>query len=96
MQFLLDLAWRDLRASSRSIWVFCACLVLGVTLVAASGGLYRLVSAGLLADTREILGGDVQVDSEKPLPPEALAWMNSQGEVSLLTEIYTMMGTSRG
>ena len=96
MPFLLDLAWRDLRASSRSIWVFCACLVLGVSLVAASGGLYRMVSAGLLADTREILGGDVQVDSEQPLPQEALDWMNDLGQVSLLTEIYTMLGTENG
>ena len=37
MRFLLDLAWRDLRASGRSLWVFCACLALGVTLIAATG-----------------------------------------------------------
>jgi putative ABC transport system ATP-binding protein len=39
--FLLSLAWRDLRASGRTLWVFCACLALGVALVAAGGGLYR-------------------------------------------------------
>ncbi len=52
MRFLLDLAWRDLRSSGHSLWVFCACLVLGVTLLAATGGLYRLVNLSLLADTR--------------------------------------------
>ena len=56
MHFLLSLAWRDLRASGRSLWVFCACLVLGVALVAASSGLYRLVGAGLLADTQQLTG----------------------------------------
>ena len=37
MPFLLDLAWRDLRASGRRLWIFVACLVLGVSLVAAGG-----------------------------------------------------------
>ena len=95
MRFLLSLAWRDLRASGRSLWIFCACLVLGVTLVAASGSLYRLVSDGLLADTRQLLGGDVQVGSSQPqpLPDEALDWMTQHGKVSQLIELYTMLGT---
>ncbi len=96
MRFLLDLAWRDLRASGRSLWIFCACLTLGVALVAASGSLYRLVSAGLLADTRALMGGDLEVDSKTPLPEVALAWMRERGEVSLVTELYTMLGTARG
>ena len=95
MHFLLSLAWRDMRASGRSLWIFGACLVLGVTLVAASGSLYRLVNNGLLADTRQLLGGDLQVDSNQPLPPEALEWMNRRGKVSLLTELYTMLGTNQ-
>lgn len=95
MRFLLSLAWRDLRASGRSLWIFCACLVLGVTLVAASGSLYRLVGDGLLADTRQLLGGDVQVGSNQPqpLPDEALVWMQERGKVSQLMELYTMLGT---
>jgi len=93
MRFLLDLAWRDLRASGRSLWVFCACLVLGVTLVSASGGLYRLVNISLLADTRVLMGGDLEVDTKQPLPDEALSWMKANGEVSLVTEVDTMLGT---
>ncbi|MDJ0880339.1 MAG: ABC transporter permease [Gammaproteobacteria bacterium] len=95
-KFLLKLAWHDLRASGRSLWVFCACIVLGVTLVAASGGLYRLVSTGLLADTRQLMGGDLDVDSKQPLPAEALDWMAEHGTVSLMTELYTMLGTAEG
>lgn len=95
MRFLLSLAWRDLRASGRSLWIFCACLVLGVTLVSASGSMYRLVGAGLLSDTRQLLGGDLQVDSSRPepLPEEALAWMSERGKVSQLIELRTMLGT---
>lgn len=96
MPFLLDLAWRDLRSSGRSLWVFCACLVLGVTLLSATGGLYRLVNLSLLADTRALMGGDLEVDTSMPLPDEALSWINQNGEVSLVTEVDTMLGTSNG
>jgi putative ABC transport system permease protein len=94
MRFLLDLALRDLRASGRSLWIFCACLVLGVTLVSATGGLYRLVNISLLADTRVLLGGDVEIDTNQPLPEAALNWIKANGEVSLVTEVDTMLGTS--
>jgi len=96
MRFLLDLAWRDLRASGRSLWVFSACLVLGVSLVAASGGLYRLVGTSLLADTRQLMGGDLEIDSHQPLPAEALGWVEAHGTVSQMTELYTMLGTAGG
>ena len=95
MRFLLSLAWRDLRASGRSLWIFCACLVLGVTLVSASGSMYRLVGDGLLADTRQLLGGDLQVSSNRPqpLPDEAVEWISERGKVSQLIELRTMLGT---
>jgi len=96
MRFLLDLAWRDLRRGSRSLWVFCACLVLGVTLVAATGSLYRLTSFGLLQDTRQLMGGDLEVDANAPLPGPVLAWMRANGKVSLATEVYTMLGGKNG
>ena len=94
MHFLLSLAWRDLRGSGRSLWIFCVCLILGVSLVAATGGLYRMTSAGLLADTRALLGGDIEVESKAPLPEETLAWMRERGEVSLVRELYTMLGNT--
>jgi putative ABC transport system permease protein len=94
--FLLELAWRELRVNGRSLWVFCACLMLGVILVAAAGGLYRVVSAGLLADTRILLGGDLEVESMTPLPAEVLAWIRQDGDLTLVVELDTMLGTPEG
>ena len=91
-----SLAWRDLRASGRSLWVFCACLMLGVTLIAASGGLFQQVSGGLLADTRTLFGGDLEVRHRAPLSERELAWMGARGEVSLLIELRTMLLTDDG
>lgn len=96
MPFLLDLAWRDLRASGRRLWIFVACLVLGVSLVAAGGGLYRQVADALRHDARLIFGGDVEVESPQPLPADALAWMQARGTVSRVIELRTMLRLENG
>ena len=96
MRFLLSFAWRDLRASGRTLWVFCACLALGVALVAAGGGLFRQVGANLQADARALFGGDLEVRHDRPLATEELAWMNRRAQVSLLVELRTMLRTPDG
>ena len=100
MRFLFSLAWRDLRASGRSLWIFVACLVLGVSLVAAGGGLYRQVADALRADARLLFGGDVEVEYQQPLPPEVLAWMGAPGQgaatISRLIELRTMLRSADG
>lgn len=93
---MLSLAWRDLRAGGRTLWVFCACLTLGVALIAASGGLLRQVSDSLLADTRTLFGGDLEVRDRAPLPEAQLQWMRSRARVSLLVEFRTMLMTTDG
>lgn len=96
MKFVLDFAWRDLRGSGHSLWLFCVCLALGVTLVAATGGLYQQVSHALLTDTRALMGGDLEVEARAPLSDKALLWMSERGSVSLLSELHTMLGTKAG
>ena len=96
MRNLLSLAWRDLRGGGRTLWVFCACLTLGVALIAASGGLYRQVSASLLADTRALFGGDLEVRVRAPLAEDMLEWMRARGAVSRLIEFRTMLITDTG
>ena len=96
MPFLLDLAWRDLRASGRRLWIFVACLVLGVSLVAAGGGLYQQVANGLSRDARLMFGGDVEIEATAPLPAEALSWAAERGAVSRVVELRTMLRTDAG
>ena len=96
MRNLLSLAWRDLRGGGRTLWVFCACLTLGVALIAASGGLYRQVSASLLADTRALFGGDLEVRVRAPLAEDMLEWMRARGALSRLIAFRTMLVTEAG
>jgi putative ABC transport system permease protein len=100
MRFLFSLAWRDLRASGRHLWIFVACLVLGVSLVAAGGGLYRQVADALRSDARLLFGGDVEVESAQPLAPEVLTWIQAPDRgaatVSRLIELRTMLRSEDG
>jgi putative ABC transport system permease protein len=96
MPFLLDLAWRDLRARGRTLWVFCACLALGVALVAAGGGLYGHVAGGLQNQARALFGGDLVVTHDRPLPAAEEAWMRARGSVSLGVELRTMLRNAEG
>lgn len=93
---LLSLAWRDLRASGRTLWIFCACLALGVALVAASGGLYRQVAGALQEDARALFGGDLEVRHSEPLPQAELDWIAARGDVSRLVELRSMLRTADG
>ena len=65
---LLPLLWRDLVGSGtlRALWVFCACLMLGITLIAACSSLLRLVEGGLATQQREIFGGDLVFSARAP------------------------------
>jgi len=96
MRFLLDLAWRDLRGSGRTLWVFCACLLLGVALVAAGGGLYRQVAGSLQADVRSLFGGDLEVRHDRALGAAELAWMAERGQVARLVQLRTMLRAADG
>ncbi|MEP2544386.1 MAG: ABC transporter permease, partial [Alphaproteobacteria bacterium] len=59
------LAWRDLKGGPggvlRGLGIFLACLVLGVTAIAAVNSLSRSFVAGLDRDGTKLLGGDVDL-----------------------------------
>ncbi len=86
---------RDLRGSmaTRSLWVFCASLFLGIALISACAGLLELVRGGLAEQQRSLFGGDVQLSSRAAISDEERAWLDANGTVSLLQELRTMLGT---
>ncbi len=94
--WLLSFAVTDLRSRIAALKVFLACLILGVTLVAATASLYRVIEQSLLADTRALLGGDVELDASEPLPDEVRQWIRSTGSLSLVRELDTIVSGSDG
>lgn len=93
---MLKFAIADLRSRISALKVFFACLILGVTLVAATASLYRVMEQSLLADTRALLGGDVEIDANEPLPDEVLEWVRAAGRLSLVREFDTMVSSASG
>ena len=74
------LARRELRGGVRGLTVVLLCLALGVGVIAAVGSLRAAVDAGLTADGRRILGGDVDIDGGNvPLPAELSTWLQAHG-----------------
>jgi len=93
---MVNFVLQDLRGSGRTLWMLFACLLLGVTLIAASGGLLQQVRSSLLTDTRALFGGDVEISQRTPLNQQELAWLQANGRVSLLVELRTMLMTADG
>ena len=94
--WMLKFAITDLRSRISALKVFLACLILGVTLVAATASLYRVIEQSLLADTRMLLGGDVELDASEPLPSDVIDWVGRTGNISLVREFDTIVSGESG
>lgn len=93
----LHLAWRlarrELRGSRRGLAIFLACLILGVGAIAGVGSLQAALTAGLAKEGSAILGGDVEVRlNHRRASPKELAWLQTQGQLSVMVDMRTMAG----
>ena len=89
MILALTIARRELRGGVRGLWIVLLCLALGVGVIAAVGTLRSAVNAGLAANGRALLGGDLDVDGgSQPLPAQLRDWLHKRGAV--LSEIAQM------
>ena len=80
IRLALTLARRELRGGVRGLWIVLLCLALGVGVIASVGGLRAAVDAGLAADGRALLGGDLEVDSGNlPLSDALRDWLHARG-----------------
>src|SRR5690348_12641086 len=97
----LPLAWRlarrELRGGLRGFRIFLACLALGVAVIAGVGSLSAAVSAGLRADARAMLGGDVELHLvHRTATPEQRAYLGKDADVSEVAQMRAMARTETG
>ena len=89
MILALTLARRELRGGVRGLWIVMLCLALGVGVIAAVGTLRSAVDAGLAADGRALLGGDLEIDGgAQPLPDQLREWLRARG--ATLSDVVQM------
>jgi putative ABC transport system permease protein len=88
VKFIFQLARRELRASWRRLLFFFACIAIGVGAIVAGRSMLQNASTAIASEARNLLTADVQVDSNRPWPPETLAAIDriSQPLVEARTE----------
>lgn len=93
---ILRFAGRDLRSSLRGglrgFRIFLLCLALGATVIAAVGSLSSGINAGIAADGKAILGGDLEFRLiYRTATPEEMAALQAAGTVSHSLEMRAML-----
>lgn len=87
----LRLAGRDLRGGLGRFRIFLACLVLGVAAIAAVGSVGAAITAGLQANGRELLGGDLEFALiQRVATPAERGWLAARGALSEIRRLRAM------
>ncbi|WP_135081618.1 FtsX-like permease family protein [Terasakiella sp. SH-1] len=85
------LARRELRGGTKGFRIFLACLILGVTTIAAVFSLNQSISAGLARDGKVLLGGDIDLRlSGREITDEQQNFLQENGRLSHATELRAM------
>lgn len=66
MRFIAAMAWREVRASWRSLILFFLCIALGVAANVSLRSFTRLFAESVARDSRALLSADVRVDTGEP------------------------------
>src|SRR5665213_1856731 len=89
----MPLIWalRELRGGLRGFWIFLACLILGVAVIAGVGSVAASIAAGLNGDAQALLGGDVELHlvHRTATAPE-IGFLRDSGTVSRVAEMRAM------
>ncbi|MGQ0674487.1 MAG: ABC transporter permease [Rhodospirillales bacterium] len=85
------LARRELRSGLGGFRLFLACLAIGVAVIAGVGSLGRAITAGMLADARNMLGGDAELRlTQRAASADELRWLQQAGALSAVVELRAM------
>ncbi|WP_417449888.1 ABC transporter permease [Kordiimonas sp.] len=91
MPVALKLALRELRGGLSGFRIFMACLILGVTAIAAVGSLTRAITEGMEREGQSILGGDMEINIfQREAGVELLTWVEDKGTLSVSARLRTM------
>lgn len=89
----ITFARREFRAGLKGFRIFMACLALGVAAIAGVGSLAASIEAGLRADGRVLLGGDISFRlTHQPITAEQRDWLSARSE--RMDEIVEMRGNA--
>jgi putative ABC transport system permease protein len=91
------LAGRELRGGLKGFRIFLACLALGVAAIAAAGSTAQAFRAGLAAQARQILGGDLSISvTQREFTPAERGIFARMGRVDYAASVNAMAEAPSG
>jgi putative ABC transport system permease protein len=79
VRFVAAMAWREIRASWRSLILFFICIALGVAANVSLRSFTRVFAGSVARDSRALLSADVRVESIEPWTPAAREILERHG-----------------
>ena len=98
LRILNILLTRELRAGLGGLWLFIACLAVGIATISGVGNIAASFTAGLEANARALLGGDIELRLiQRDFNEKHLDWLDDQSqEMSQTIEMRAMARPIKG
>ena len=78
-QWLLKMAWRDGKASSKKLVLFVAAIVLGIAAVVSIQSFGETLKETIALQSKSLMGADYKIDSNQPLTEKVVQIIDSLG-----------------
>ena len=79
MRFILNMAWRDSRASRRRLLLYSLSVVLGIAALVSIGSFSANVRRAIDSEAKGLLGADLFVTAPAPLPAPVVDYLEGLG-----------------
>ena len=93
MRFILNMAWRDSRASRRRLALYSLSVVLGIAALVSIGSFSANVRQAIDLEAKALLGADLFVTGPGPLPKPVVDYLGAQGGEMAREETFSSMMT---
>jgi putative ABC transport system permease protein len=93
MKFILNMAWREMRASWRRLALFFLCIAIGVGSIVSLRSLVQKMRAAIGREARVMYACDVQVGSNQPWEPKVEALVERYFDSPLVAAHTEVTGT---
>jgi putative ABC transport system permease protein len=93
MRFILNMAWRDSRASRRRLLLYSLSVVLGIAALVSIGSFSANVRQAIDLETKGLLGADLLVSAPAPLTPPVIDYLGKLGGETAREQTFSSMLT---
>src|SRR6185503_498588 len=90
MKFVLNMAWREMRASWYRLLLFFLCIAIGVGSIVALRSFTQVMRNSVAREVRTVSGADVRVALNQPWKPETKAVLERYSTSPMVTG-YTQL-----